>query len=166
MKNTKELKQRTKRELLEETKKYKKRNRFLIFLIIIVVGYLAYNFISDGFKTKNKLVDELNCEMELETYFQNQTNMSTEYFKKNLCEESSITRTINSFFDNFLELEKPWIFKFLVFLGVIYLIQVMFALVLDVLEVFMLIFVIIKRIYKWVRSKFKKKDETEKEIKN
>lgn len=161
MKSMKGLeRKKTKLELIEESKKYKNRAKlFLIILIIICAyfAYFAYGFVGNALSSKNKLTDELNCQIKLDTYFKNQTNISLSQFKKESCEESSFTQSINVFFDKFLRLDKPWIIKLFIFLGIVYLIQITFALVMDILEVLMLVFVIIKRIYKWVVSLFKKK---------
>lgn len=154
MKNT-ELKTKTKNELIEEVRKHKNRAKVALILLIILIAYLSYNFIGNSFKTKDKFTDELHCQEQLETYFSNQTNMSISKFKQELCEESTVTQGISFFFTKFLALEHSWFVKFLIFLGVIYLIQVLFALVIDVLEVIILVFVIIKRLYRWVRSWFK-----------
>jgi len=155
----KEEKRRTKNELIEERRKYKKRAGIFFILLILLGIYIGWNFIKEGLSTTDKLKEEMNCQLQLETYFVNQTNQSISDFKKELCEESTITRTINSFFDRFLQLDNSWIIKFLIFLGIVYLIQITFALVMDILEVFMLIFVIIKRIYKWIKSKVIKEND-------
>jgi len=136
-----------------EKNKYKKRANFFIFIIIILVIFILYYVGKGFFSQKDDLMNALKCQEQLDKYFINQSNQSIDEFKKEVCEDSVITKTINSFFENFFKLDKPWIIKFLVFIGVIYLIQVMFALVLDIVEVFVLIFVIIKRIYKWIAAK-------------
>lgn len=152
----KELEKKSKAEILEAWKKNRKTAKILFILLIIMAGYCLIHLTQDRLSTKDKLLSELNCQKQLNTYFINQTNTSISQFKKELCAESSITQTINTFFDNFLMLDKPWIIKLLVFLGVVYLIQITFALVMDIMEVIILIFVLFKRIYVWIRSKFKK----------
>ena len=162
MMNIKELKKKTKEEILDEAKKQRKK-AFIFLVILIVLGaYMIWGYIEGGLSSTDKLKEELNCQTQLETYFVNQTNQSMSEFKKELCEESTITRTINAFFDKFLQLDKAWIVKLLIFLGVLYLIQITFALVMDFVEVVMLVFVVIKRIYKWIKSKVTKKDESRK----
>jgi hypothetical protein len=156
--NIKELNKKTKKELIEDTRIYKRRAKIFLILAISIFVYLLYVGIQDIFGARNQLTDELKCQEQLNTYFTNETNMSISQFKKELCEETSITQSINAFFDKFLKLDTPWIFKFLLFLGALYLIQVTFALAMDLLEVLMLIVVATKRLYKWIKRLITKED--------
>jgi hypothetical protein len=158
--NIKELEKKTKEEILDEARKQRKKAGIFLVILIVLVGYMAWGYIEGGLSTTEKFKKELTCQTQLETYFVNQTNQSISEFKRELCEESTMTRTINAFFDRFLQLDKAWVIKLLIFLGVVYLIQITFALVMDLVEVMMLVFVVIKRIYKWIKSKVSKKNES------
>ena len=48
--------------------------------------------------------------------------------------------------------------KFFIFLGIIYIIQIVFGLAFDVIEIILLMFVAIKRIIKWIYRKITGKD--------
>ena len=159
MMNIKELSKKTKVEILDEAKKQRKRAGLFFILILFLVGYIGWNYLQDGLSTTDKFKEEMKCQTQLETYFVNQTNQSISEFKKELCEESTITQTVNAFFDRFLRLDKAWVLKLLIFLGIVYLIQVIFVLAMDLVEVIMLVFVIFKRLYKWIKSKLNKKNE-------
>jgi hypothetical protein len=150
---------KTKIELKEEVKKYKKRSKAFLLIIILLVLTASYGLYKYYNKQSSLMTGELKCNEELEAILQNQTNQTLAQFKENVCDDSELYKAIKEFFYAILKLDNNYFIKLLIFLGIIYLIQVGFSLLADIVEVIMLFFVLLKRIYKWIKSKFVKDKE-------
>jgi hypothetical protein len=78
-----------------------------------------------------------------------------------------ILKGITTFMNKLFEYPGGFWVKFFIFLGIIYLIQVIFSLVFDVIELVLLVFVAIKRLVVWIYRKItgkNKHEETEQKI--
>lgn len=168
MKSTKNIylkKGQSKKDL--EIKKYKRKSRALIVLLIIV-GAIALIQITQNIFTgvKNDPAGKVVVNYLNESIL-NGTNGTT--VTAVTCAEPSVTQNITKFVTTFMNklFEPPggfWV-KFFIFLGIIYLIQVIFSLVFDVVELVLLVFVAIKRLIMWIYRKITGRDKNDERLK-
>lgn len=144
MKNLKLTKKEIEQAEQEQRIKKRKKGRLIIISIIIVLLFVAWQ----GVKQYNQLT------AELDSYKSNATDKSGQTMVNEVSTDSYQIAKI--FLTNLFSLESSFFIKFLIFLGVIYLFQITFALALDILEVALVIFVAIKRIVVWIYKKVKK----------
>ena len=145
------------REVLEA--KYKKRQKFFkIFTIMffVLVGLTIWQQVQ-MFEAQNDLSSAESalyaCQVDV---MKNCT--ITESPKSDLVEG------VKGFFTWAVQLDQPYFYKLMIFLGILYLIQIVFACVTDIVEVFLLIFVLVKRIFMWIFRLFKPKKEVNKNV--
>jgi hypothetical protein len=148
----------------KEIKKYKRRARGLLILLIIV-GFVALTqIIQNMFQSSNQsgavVVNYLNETILNNT---NRTITSTAVCQESLT--STIIKGITTFMDKLFESPGGFWVKFFIFMGIIYLIQVVFSLVFDVIELVLLVFVAIKRLIVWIYRKITGRDKNEERLK-
>lgn len=140
--------------------KRKRRNKFIAMGIVIlaVLAYAIVDIYQNEFTTKR----DLNlCQKELKICTEAIVETANNHFANyNYTAPppdtiTQITTTILTSINKIFESPYSLPFKVLIFLGVIYLIQVTFSLALDIVDVVILIFVIIRKIIKFVYSKIK-----------
>lgn len=134
----KNMKLKTKDELLKEKQKLKR----LFIIAVIVASLLILNW---GWTQYNNLKEEINVA-------QNGNNHSTQEQKET---SSKITENIKGFVYGILALEYPFFTKLLIFLGFIYLIQVMLSMTGDLIQLILIFVVGIYRGIKWGYHKLK-----------
>lgn len=77
-------------------------------------------------------------------------NQNNETITNNEMSEESIANYITSIFNVFVNWKSGFFIKFLVFLGIIYLLQIMFTLAFDILELLLLFGVLVIKIFKLI----------------
>ena len=140
----------TKKDL--EIKKYKRRAKAFLTLLIVIGAVLLIQ-IGQGFVQKLLDVtkdDTVNVsEGSINSNQSNQTQV---------CEVPTWSKQIVSFMDRLFLYPGSFWTKFFIFLGIIYIIQIVFGLAFDVIELILLAFVAIKRFIKWIYRKITGKD--------
>jgi len=139
-------KRKTKSELQEERNKFKKRFIFALILIAFLVIKVSIMHFSD-IKQENNISSFNKSEIN-KTF--NQTNQVD---KKGTSEK--IANSISGFIEGVLELKYPFVIKLFIVLGVIYLIQVMFSITGDLIQMILASFIATKRGIKWIIKKIK-----------
>lgn len=71
---------------------------------------------------------------------------------------SQLVTTITSFFKWITQLDQPYFFRLMILLGMLYSLQILFAVVIDIIEVILLVFVMLKKIIMWIVRLVKPKD--------
>jgi hypothetical protein len=133
----------------------------MIILIVILAGYITASEVAQSFgaidtinfnntEAKNNIaIGNMNINLT--------SNQTINEWIKTKCqaegERAWYLILMEKFFTTIMNIDRPLYIKFLIFIGIIYLIQVVFMLAMDVIEVIILCFAIIKRIYVWIRSK-------------
>lgn len=135
----------------KEIKKYKRKVRGLI-IILIILGVVLFVQIGQSILQNVGKSSELNG-----------TSTNT------VCEESTLTsgiiKSINAFMDKLFSYPGGFWTKFFIFLGIIYIIQVIFSLAFDVIELVLLVFVSIKRLVVWIYRKITGKSKQDEQLK-
>lgn len=136
-------------------------------ILLIIVGIVAITQIitnitqNMGTSTQSVVVRGYINETIL-----NNTNGTT---SSAVCPEPGITsiilKTITSFMNRLFDSPGGFWAKFFIFLGIVYLIQVIFSLVFDVIELILLVFVAIKRLVVWIYRKITGRTEDEERLK-
>lgn len=146
----------------KEIKKYKRRSRALLTLLIIVFVVLIVQLAQNMFQSVK--TDQTT------SIVKNYLNQSdNETISTANCPPTGIVFDIEKAIDTFMD--KIFIYpggfwlKFFIFLGIIYLIQVMFSLVFDVIELILLTFVAIKRLIVWIYRKLTGRGKYDKQLK-
>jgi len=149
----------------KEIKKYKRRIKALI-VILIIIGTVALIQIAQNMfsNTKNDATGKVFVSYLNESVLNN-TNGT---MARTVCPDppltSTIVRGITEFMNKIFEHPGGFWVKFFIFLGIIYLIQVCFSLVFDVIELILLVFVAIKRLIVWIYRKITGKDKNEEQL--
>lgn len=161
MKNEKDnsyLKNGSKKD--KEIKKYKRSNRRLYILLGIVTIFALLQVGQNMFQEMNGDEDE-NV-----NYIFNETNGNETI---QICKEPTLINNIvkftTSFMTNLFEYPGSFWTKFFIFLGIVYLIQVVFSLAFDVIELILLVFVVIKRLILWIYKKITGRDKRDEQLK-
>ena len=128
-------KERTKEELNKSIKTWK--TLFIICLIVFAISYLIPQIIG----TYQKFSEMKN---------QTATNQTEDGLT------SDITNGLRGFVYGVLDLKYPYYAKILIVLGLIYLVMIFFNVVADIIHLVLLGGLAIFKLYKWIRSKFKK----------
>jgi hypothetical protein len=86
-----------------------------------------------------------------------------------VCEEPTLTsgiiKVIGSFMDKLFSYPGGFWTKFFIFLGIIYIIQVIFSLAFDVIELVLLVFVAIKRLVVWIYRRITGRSKQDEQLK-
>lgn len=139
MKNMKP-ERRTKEELVKSNK----TRKIIIIILALVLAYFIINNIW------NTVSDSINPEIN-GSITSNESSFG----------ENDIVDYVKGFIYGILALEYPFITKFLIFLGVIYLIQIALTITGDIIQLFLIICVIIIRFIRWSYKKIKRIDNEE-----
>ena len=136
-----------------EIKKYKRRAKAFLILLIIIGAALIIQIGGDIVEKFQEatIVDNVNN-------FYNETNINQTGGNQTFCVEPTLSKQIIFFMDKLFLYPSSFWTKFFIFLGIIYIIQIVFGLAFDVIEIILLMFVAIKRIIKWIYRKITGKD--------
>jgi uncharacterized membrane protein len=152
----------------KEIKKYRRRARGLLIMLIIVGAIAFIQIAQNMFQNTKSDTNGIIVTSYLNETILNNTN-GTRIVSS--CQEPTLTTTIvkgiTTFMNKLFEYPDGFWIKFFIFLGIIYLIQVCFSLVFDVVELILLVFVAIKRLIVWIYRKItgrNKHEETEQKI--
>jgi hypothetical protein len=144
----------------EEIRKYKRRAKAFLILLIIIGAVLliqfAQNFIQGLLDSKNSANYAIVNKSDLNATYWNVN--STNQTQTQVCEVPTLSKQIVSFMDRLFLYPSSFWTKFFIFLGIIYIIQIVFSLVFDIIELILLAFVAIKRFIKWIYRKITRKD--------
>ena len=146
-----------------QIKKYRRRSRALSILVVVLIIFALAQIIPSMFKNdersaiiKSYVNDTFNGTGTNQT---NQTNTVCE----NPTLTSSIVKGFESFMDHLFSYPGGFWTKFFIFLGVIYIIQIILSLTFDVIELVLLVFVGAKRSIVWGYRKITGKKEAQDE---
>lgn len=142
-----------------EIKKYKRRSKSL-FLVAVIVGAICLIMI-----LQNAFTQINGSVIKQSTSYINKTNSSTGEIETVKCENPSWVDNILSFIDRLFSYPTSFWTKLFIFLGVIYVIQIAISLTFDVIELFLLVFVAIKRFVVWCYKKITGKDKKNEQLK-
>lgn len=137
MMNTKqEKKEKTRDELLSSNKR---KTIFIIALVLVVIYFIAQGVIKN-----------INTSSDIDFDY-NET-------EKDPGLADNIAESVKGFVQGVVELEYPFIIKFFIFLGAIYIIQVGISISGDIIQLILIIGVFIYRIVKWTSYKIRGKE--------
>jgi type IV secretory pathway VirB6-like protein len=150
----------------KEIEKYKRRVKVLIMISVILGVFLlvqiSQNILKDIKKSSTMVITKSVVNTSL-------LNGSGWDGGGERCPEppltSSITKLITIFFNKIFESPGGFWVKFFIFLGIIYIVQVVFSLTFDVIELILLVFVTIKRLIMWIYYKITGKNKQDEQIK-
>ena len=129
----------------EEAEKRRKRKNIMLIAIGIIVAVILI-----GMEIVPMYIDNAKLQVQL-------ANMTCPACD---CSTSGLVDGIESFFTTLLESNQyRWAFKFFFVLGIIYFCMILFTLAMDVIELALLVFVVIKRFIYWIISLFKKRND-------
>jgi len=164
MKNTKNIylkREESKKD--KEIKKYRRRSKNLLLIIIILGGVVITQMGQDIFQkwtettSSNSVRNQIN---NIKINVTNKTIINQEGGDASL----SISKGIIFIMERIFTYPGGFWTKFFIFLGIIYLIQVMFSLIFDVIELILLVFVAVKRLIVWIYRKITGKDKRDKQL--
>jgi hypothetical protein len=142
------------REVLE--KRYtsqKKISKYITIGFIIIAAMLVWQ-IKTNLDTQNELYntqDELyNTQDALNTCVSDTLKMCPETNGTSGAYCNPMTEPVLLFFKWAVNINEPWFYKIMILLGILYLVQIIFAVAMDIVEVVLLIFVAIKRLVVWL----------------
>lgn len=144
-----------------EIKKYKRRAKSFLVLLLIIGAVLIIQVGGDFVKKFQEVAvvdnNDNNCN---NNNFYNQTGNQTknQIGNQTFCVEPTFAKQIIFFMDKLFLYPSSFWTKFFIFLGIIYITQIVFGLAFDVIEIILLMFVAIKRIIKWIYRKITGKD--------
>lgn len=148
----------------QEIKKYRRRSKGLIILLIIVgiiaLSQIFQNMVSNVGTSPQSTIAKgyLN-----QTY--NGTNITAPPPQATSGLTSDIIKVIEKFMDKIFAYPGGFWVKFFIFLGIIYIIQIVFSLAFDVIELILLFFVAIRRSTVWLYRKITgRKNDIDKKI--
>lgn len=136
----------------KQIKKYKRRAKALLIVLIIVVAILAIQIIQDMFTSFQEAIAKNYSNVSI-----NETSTT--------CENPTFVDNIIAFMDRLFIYPVSFWTKFFIFLGIIYIIQIAFSLIFDVVELILLLFVAIKRLCVWIYRKITGKNERDEQLK-
>jgi len=145
------------REFLE--KKYNSHKRFtkFAFIAIAILGIvllwqtIKYSSVQDSLYSTEYALNVCTSDIAKNcSLYQNNSASSI---------KSPLTDTVISFFKWITNIDQPYFFKLMILLGIVYLIQIIFACAVDIVEVVLLIFVLIKRLVVWIYHLIKPQKE-------
>jgi len=147
----------SRKDLEEKYKKQKRRINIqktaLAIIIIIIIGSILWNSWTD-YSTTHTSQGDLG----------NQSNQTTRIDAA----KSSLVIAITNFFTWAVNIDQPYFFKLMIFLGILYSFQIVISISFDFMEVFLLIFVLIKRIVmaliRWIFPKTSQISQTSQKI--
>jgi hypothetical protein len=137
------------REVLE--KKYKSQKKLVKYMLIAMVIILAifawqmnnyWGVQNDLYSTESALGV---CTSDIAKNCSLYANSSGESSTQN-----ALVSSVTSFFQWIVHLDQPYFFRLMILLGILYLIQIILACAMDIVEVVLLIFVVIKRLVVWL----------------
>jgi hypothetical protein len=156
-------KRQTKKDL--EIIKYRRKNKALIILLIIVGTVALIQITQNMFSSvKNDATGKIMVNYINESIL-NGTNQSMSLSCPEPTMTASITKGITTFMNKLFDSRGGFWVKFFIFLGIVYLIQVIFSLAFDVIELILLIFVAIKRLIMWIYRKITGKSKNDEHLK-
>ena len=141
----------------KEIKKYKRRARALFIFLLIVGGVALVQIVQNMFQnvksdpTGNLVVNYIN-----ESILNKTGTVTTVNQDDSLTH--SISKGISTFMDKLFSYPGSFWTKLFIFLGIVYLIQVIFSLIFDVIELILLAFVAVKRLVVWIYKKITRKE--------
>ena len=137
------------REVLED--RYKKKQKFYMIGLIIVAAMFMYQMIgnintqSDLSDAQSALKTCVSDTIKACDFINNSTILSST--------KSDLVQGVTDFFKWITQINQPYFYKIMILLGILYLVQIIFACVTDIVEVALLVFVLIKRIVLWIWNK-------------
>ena len=140
MRNMKKVKkEKTKEELIRSNK----ARKVIIIILALVLAYFAIGNVRDSIS--NVISPEINGSIN--------SNDSES--------ETQMVDYIKGFVYGILSLEYPFIAKFLIFLGVIYLVQIALSITGDIIQLVLIVGVAIVRFIRWIYRKIKRIENEE-----
>jgi hypothetical protein len=149
----------------KEIKKYKRKIKGLIILLIIVGIVALTQIVQNMFQSTGTSTNSVVIKSYINETILNNTNGATNNV---VCQESLtsvIIKGITTFMNKLFDSPGGFWVKFFIFLGIIYLIQVIFSLVFDVIELVLLVFVAIKRLLVWIYKKITGRSKENEQLK-
>jgi hypothetical protein len=137
------------REVLE--KKYKSQRKLIKYMLIGMIAILAmfawqmnsyWGVQNDLYSTESALDV---CTSDIAKNCSLYANSSGESSTQN-----ALVSSVTSFFQWIVHLEQPYFFRLMILLGILYLVQIILACAMDIVEVVLLISVAIKRLVVWL----------------
>jgi len=141
-------------EKLREKEKDKRKIKKIIFAVTLILMIGLYFF----FTEIKPMISDLNEELNKSTILEGQLSECLEgKIPTNYCDKNN-DNGIKEIITTFLNPERTLFINILIFLGVIYLIQLVFSIAFDIFQLFAILLALVLRIK---RKIFKKKEKKE-----